>query len=340
MPTENETITPQEIDIAMAAIDRQYGKGTIFLLESDDVVDWPAVSTGATTLDRALGIGGLPLGRMVEIFGPESSGKTTLALSVIAAAQTKGDLCAFIDMEHALDPRYAENIGVQLDKLIISQPDYGEQAIDIVEKLVSTGGVKVVVIDSVAALIPKAELEGEMADQQMGLQARLMSKAMRKLVSKASETKTLVIFVNQLREKIGVMFGNPEVTPGGRALRFSSSVRLDIRRVTDIKAKDGSGHTGIKVKVKIVKNKMAPPHRLAEFDIIYGEGISEMGCLVDLAIEMGIFIQSGSWIKFGAEINGHESESSFAQGRDGAVLALTQDLDLADEIRTKVMGNG
>lgn len=327
----------KQLEIAMASIDKQYGNGTIFLLDSEESVPWPAVSTGALTLDRALGIGGLPLGRMVEIFGPESSGKTTLALSVVAEAQKDGSYCAYVDVEHALDPVYAEKMGVRRDRLLISQPDYGEQAIDIVDKIVSTGNVKVVVIDSVAALIPKSELEGDMETQHMGLQARLMAKTMRKLVAIAADTQTLVIFINQLREKIGIVFGNPEITPGGRALRFSASVRIDIRKASDIKSTDGSPHTGVRAKVKIVKNKMAPPFRLAEFDIVYGKGISQMGCIFDVALDIGILVQNGSWIKFGTDVLDNKEGSSFAQGRSGAIQALAGDLDLADIITSKVM---
>jgi recombination protein RecA len=337
---ENPEDLSKQLDIVMAAIDKQYGSGTIFRMDSDEALEWPAISTGALTLDKALGIKGLPEGRITEIFGTESAGKTTLALSVVAEAQKMGHFCAYVDSEHALDPAYAEKIGVKHSQLLISQPDYGEQALDIVEKLVNTGNIKVVVVDSVAALTPKAELDGDMEAQQMGLQARMMSKAMRKLVSAINRTHTIVIFINQLREKIGVMFGNPETTPGGRALRFNASVRLDIRRVSAIKGKDGSDEAGIRVKVKVVKNKMAPPFRIAEFDILYGRGINRMGCVFDLALEKGIFTQSGAWVKFGETVLNHEEGSSFAQGRDNAVRDLANDLDLADAIIEKVIENG
>lgn len=335
----NLEITSKQLDIAMAVIDKQYGKGTIFRFDSEEIYTWPAVSTGAATLDKALGIGGLPLGRIVEIYGPESAGKTTLAATVVAEAQKDGSTCAFVDSEHALDPSYLQKIGVNLDQLLISQPDYGEQAIDIVEKLMMTGEVKVIVVDSVANLIPKAELDGDMEDSQMGLQARLMSKAMRKLAGKTRETETLVIFINQLREKIGIMFGNPETTPGGRALKFTASVRIDIRKKEFIKSKDGSPHLGVRTKAKIVKNKMAPPFKEAEFDIIYGHGISEMGCIMDLAIDEGLLVKSGAWIVFGENILTYEEGTSFAQGRDNAVATLAADLDLADELRKKVLSN-
>jgi len=336
MAEEEDELTEKQIAIAMAAINKQYKRGTIFLLGSDDIEEWPSISTGAPTLDKAIGIGGLPLGRIVEIFGPESSGKTTLALSVIAEAQKANNYCAFIDTEHALDPAYAKKLGVDHDKLLISQPDYGEQALDVLLQLVSTGNIKVVVLDSVAALVPKAELEGNMEAQQMGLQARLMSKAMRKLVSMASETGTLVIFVNQLREKIGVMFGNPEVTPGGRALKYNASVRIDIRRMKDIKSKEGNGPSGVHTKTKIVKNKMAPPFKIAEFDILYGEGVDKVGCIVDMAIEAGYLVKAGAWIKYGEGIDNHEPGAVMAQGREDAILSLKEDKELLALFKMKV----
>jgi len=265
-----------------------------------------------------------------------NSGKTTLALSVIAEAHKDDNYCAFIDTEHALDPMYAKNIGVDLNKLLISQPDYGEQALDVMLQLVKSGNMKVVVLDSVAALVPKAELEGDMEAQQMGLQARLMSKAMRKLVSMANETNTLVIFVNQLREKIGIMFGNPEVTPGGRALKYNASVRIDIRRMKDIKSKDGDGPTGVHTKTKVIKNKMAPPFKIAEFDILYGEGVDKIGCIFDMAVEAGFLAKAGAWIKYGEGLEGYDPEAVMAQGRDGAIQTLKENKELLALIKTKV----
>jgi len=267
-----------------------------------------------------------------------NSGKTTLALSVIAEAHKDDGYCAFIDTEHALDPMYAKNLGVDLNKLLISQPDYGEQALDVMLQLVKSGNMKVVVLDSVAALVPKAELEGNMEAQQMGLQARLMSKAMRKLVSMANETNTLVIFVNQLREKIGVMFGNPEVTPGGRALKYNASVRIDIRRMKDIKSKEGDGPTGVHTKTKVIKNKMAPPFKIAEFDILYGQGVDKIGCVFDMAVEAGYLIKAGAWIKYGEGLEGKEPGAVMAQGRDDAVQTLKEDKELLALIKTKVNG--
>jgi recombination protein RecA len=277
-------------------------------------------------LDKILGIGGLPRGRIVEIYGPESSGKSTIALTVITEAQKMGLKCAYIDAEHALDPIYMTALGVDLDELIFSQPDYGEQALEIVDRLVRSGEVGVVVIDSVASLIPKAELEGEMESAQMGLQARLMAKAMRKLVSAASETKTLLLFINQLRNKIGVMFGNPETTPGGMALKYAASVRIDLRKKEDLKDKSGDA-IGIKVKAKIIKNKMAPPLKITEFDILYGKGVDQFGCLFDLALGQGIFTQKGAWVYLDGE--------NFAQGRDNAVEKLKLDDKLVALIKEK-----
>lgn len=314
------------LDVVIAQLERQFGVGTVFPLGKANVEKWPSIPTGAPTLDKILGIGGLPRGRIVEIYGPESSGKSTIALTVITEAQKMGLKCAYIDAEHALDPIYMQALGVDLDELIFSQPDYGEQALEIVDRLVRTGEVGVIVIDSVASLIPKAELEGEMESAQMGLQARLMAKAMRKLVSAASETKTLLLFINQLRSKIGIMFGNPETTPGGMALKYAASVRIDLRKKEDIKDKAGDA-IGIKVKAKIIKNKMAPPLKITEFDILYGKGIDQFGCLFDLGVSQGIFTQKGAWVYLDNE--------NFAQGRDNAVEKLKLDPKLIKLIKEK-----
>lgn len=313
------------LEVAMAQLERQYGSGSVMKLGSSTVQPWPAVPTGALTLDNILGIGGLPLGRIVEIYGPESSGKSTIALTVVTEAQKMGLKCAYIDAEHALDPVYMQALGVNLDELIFSQPDYGEQALEIVDRLVRTGELGVVVIDSVAALIPKAELEGEMEAAQMGLQARLMAKAMRKLTGLASENKTLLLFINQLRNKIGIMFGNPETTPGGMALKYAASVRVDLRKKEDLKSKDGEV-IGVKVKGKIIKNKMSPPLKIAEFDIMYGKGIDQYGCLFDVALDKGILIQKGAWVQYNGE--------SFAQGRDNAIEKLKTMPELVEIIKT------
>lgn len=326
----------KELEIAMAAIDKSYGKGTIFRLDSDEIREWPSISTGAPTLDLKLGIGGIPMGRLTEVYGPESCGKTTLCLSILAQAHKQGWMTAFIDSEHALDPGYARSIGVDLSKVLISQPDYGEQALDIAEDIIKTGEIKVIIIDSVAALTPRAELEGDMEAQQMGLQARMMSKAMRRLPQLCSQHNVALVFVNQVREKIGIAYGNPIVTPGGRGLKFATSVRIELRKSGDHKAKDGSGQTGIEVTAKIVKNKMAPPFKIAEYSIMYGKGIDEIGCIYDLALENGIFMTAGAWIKWAKPLLDYEEGQSFAQGRDNAVLSLTQDLDLVDAIKKEL----
>ncbi len=307
----------QAVEAAVAQIERQFGKGAIMRLGDDAGIPAAAISTGCLSLDVALGIGGLPRGRIVEIFGPESSGKTTLVYHVIAEAQKLGGVCAFIDAEHAMDPGYARRIGVDVDQLLVSQPDNGEQALEIAEMLIRSGAVDVVAIDSVAALVPKAEIEGEMGDSFVGLQARLMSQALRKLAGTLNKTGTVAIFTNQLREKIGVMFGSPEVTPGGRALKFYSSVRLDIRRIETLK--EGGEAYGNRVRVKVVKNKMAPPFRQAEFDIVYGSGISWEGSVLDVGIERKLVAKSGSYFSY--------EDQRLGQGRANAVAFLTEHPD-------------
>ena len=315
------------LDVAIAQIEKLYGRGSIMKMGDKGALEPIAtVSTGSLELDGALGVGGLPRGRVVEIFGPEASGKTTLALHVIAEAQRAGGAAAFVDAEHALDPKYAETLGVKTDELLISQPDTGEQALDITEVLVRSGAIDVVVIDSVAALVPRAEIEGEMGDAHMGLQARLMSQALRKLTGAISKSGTCVIFINQIREKIGVMFGNPETTTGGRALKFYASVRLDIRRIAAIK--DGDTVVGSRVKVKVVKNKVAPPFREAEFDIVYGEGISRAGSLIDLGTQQKIIEKSGAWYAYNGERIG--------QGRDNAKRFLLENPAIAAEVEAKL----
>ncbi|HRW59041.1 MAG TPA: recombinase RecA [Defluviicoccus sp.] len=317
------------IEAAVSQIERAFGKGSIMRLGQRETVETESVSTGSIGLDVALGIGGLPRGRIVEIFGPESSGKTTLALHVVAEAQKKGGVCAFVDAEHALDPIYAQKLGVNVDDLLISQPDTGEQALEVADTLVRSGAVDVLVIDSVAALVPRAELEGEMGDQQPGLQARLMSQALRKLTGSVSRSRTMVIFINQLRMKIGVMFGNPETTTGGHALKFYASVRLEIRRIGAIKDRDET--VGNQTRVKVVKNKLAPPFKMVEFDIMYGEGVSKMGELLDLGLKAGLVEKSGSWFSYGSERIG--------QGRENAKTYLKQHADLAAEIEQKIRAN-
>ena len=315
------------LDIAVGQIEKQFGKGSIMRLGQNKAVGpVDVISTGALSIDYALGIGGVPRGRVIEIFGPESSGKTTLALQVIAEAQKTGGLAAFVDAEHALDAAYAKKLGVDIDNLLVSQPDNGEQALEIVEVLIRSNSVDVVVVDSVAALVPKAEIEGDMGEAQMGLQARLMSQALRKLTGAVSKSKTSLIFINQLREKIGVMFGNPETTTGGRALKFYSSVRIDIRRIGAIK--DGEDVVGNRTRIKIVKNKMAPPFREAEFDIMYGQGVSREGDLIDIAVEHKIIEKSGAWFAYGGERLG--------QGRENVKTYLKEHVELRTVIEEKV----
>src|SRR5882762_2615974 len=314
------------LKLTMDKIDKDFGKGSVMMMNEKGNTEQEVISTGSIGLDAALGIGGLPKGRVVEIYGPESSGKTTIATHVIAEAQKKGGMCAFIDAEHAFDSVYAQKLGVDTDNLLISQPDYGEQALEIADRLILSGALDVVVIDSVAALVPKSELEGEMGDSKMGLQARLMSQALRKLTATISKTNTICIFINQLREKIGVMFGNPETTTGGNALKFYASVRLDIRRMAQIK--DGDEAVGNHVKVKVVKNKVAPPFRQAEFDIIFGQGISKSGEIIDMGVELGIIQKSGSWFNYDTD--------KLGQGRDAVKQLLQDNPELANEIEAKI----
>jgi len=327
MPLEDLKERTKAIDIAVGQIEKQFGKGSIMRLGQRSAIGpIDSISTGSISIDYALGIGGLPRGRVTEIFGPESSGKTTLALQVIAEAQKAGGMAAFVDAEHALDAKYAQKLGVDLENLLVSQPDNGEQALEIVEVLIRSNSVDVVVVDSVAALVPKAEIEGEMGEAQMGLQARLMSQALRKLTGVISKSNTTLIFINQLREKIGVMFGNPETTTGGRALKFYASVRIDIRRIASIK--DGDQVTGGRTRVKIVKNKVAPPFREAEFDIMYGEGISREGDLIDLAVDKRIIEKSGAWFAYGGERLG--------QGRENAKQFLKENVGIRQTIEDRV----
>jgi recombination protein RecA len=315
------------LDLALSQIEKQFGKGSILRLGSKDaIVPVAVISTGSISLDAALGVGGLPRGRVIEVFGPESSGKTTIALQVVAEAQKKGGIAAFIDVEHALDPAYAKKLGVDVDNLLVSQPDYGEQALEITSHLISSGQIDVLVVDSVAALVPKAELDGEMGDSHMGLQARLMSQALRKLTGSVSRSHTCLIFINQIREKIGVMFGNPETTTGGRALKFYASVRLDIRRIAAIK--DGDVVVGNRTKVKVVKNKVASPFREAEFDIIYGEGISKEGDLLDQGVAQNLVEKSGSWFSYKGERIGQGRENARQFLRDNADIRQAVDLEL------------
>jgi recombination protein RecA len=327
MPLDDLKERTKAIDIAVGQIEKQFGKGSIMRLgQRGAIAQIEFISTGSISIDYALGVGGLPRGRVIEIFGPESSGKTTLALQVIAEAQKTGGMAAFVDAEHALDAQYAQKLGVELDNLLVSQPDNGEQALEIVEVLIRSNSVDVVVVDSVAALVPKAEIEGEMGEAQMGLQARLMSQALRKLTGVVSKSKTTLIFINQLREKIGVMFGNPETTTGGRALKFYASVRIDIRRIASIK--DGDQVVGGRTRVKVVKNKVAPPFREAEFDIMYGEGISREGDLLDLAVEKRIVEKSGAWFAYNGDRLG--------QGRENAKQFLKENPEIRQTIEDRV----
>ncbi|MDR3293047.1 MAG: recombinase RecA [Clostridiales bacterium] len=310
------------LETAIAGIEKRFGKGSIMKMGGKNAVAIDVIPTGCMTLDLALGIGGVPRGRIVEIFGPESSGKTTVSLHIIAEAQKKGGTAAFIDAEHALDPVYAQRLGVNIDDLLVSQPDNGEQGLDIAEALVKSGALDIVVIDSVAALTPKAEIDGDMGESHMGLQARLMSQALRKLAGESNKTKTCIVFINQLREKIGVMYGNPETTPGGKALKFYASMRLDVRRTDSVK--DGTDNVGNRTRVKVVKNKLAPPFKVAEFDIIFGQGISKLSCIVDTAIETGLLVKSGSWISY--------KDEKIAQGREKATLYLKDRPEILAEI--------
>ncbi len=315
------------LQLTMDKIDKSYGKGSIMRLGDRPVEDVPVISSGSIGLDAALGVGGYPKGRIIEIYGPESSGKTTLAIHAIAEAQKAGGIAAIIDAEHAFDPTYAQSLGVDIDELLISQPDNGEQALEIADNLIRSGAIDIIVIDSVAALTPKAEIEGEMGDSKMGLHARLMSQALRKLTANISRTKTCCIFINQLREKIGVMFGNPETTTGGNALKFYASVRLDIRKVGQLK--DGEDATGSRTRVKVVKNKVAPPFRKAEFDIMFGEGISKVGEIVDLGVEANIIKKSGSWFSYG--------DTKLGQGRESVKNLMKDNLELAQELESKIL---
>ena len=326
---ENQVIDTEKkkaLEAAISKIEKDFGKGSIMKLgdKSSALVD--ATPTGALSLDIALGVGGVPKGRIIEIYGPESSGKTTLAQHIVAEAQKRGGIAAFVDAEHALDPEYAQKLGVDIDQLLISQPDTGEQALEIAEELVRSGAVDVIVVDSVAALVPKAEIEGEMGDSHMGLQARLMSQALRKLTGIVSKTRTTIIFINQLRQKIGVVYGNPETTTGGNALKFYASVRMEIRKIETLK-KDGQEY-GNRVKVKVAKNKVAPPFRIAEFDIIYGEGISKVGCILDVATDLDIIKKAGAWFSY--------NDDKIGQGRDKAKEFLEQNPEILSEVEAKV----
>ncbi len=326
---EKTQINPDKLKVlnaVMEKIEKDFGKGSIMRMNSEKIEDVAVIPSGSITLDMALGVGGYPKGRIIEIYGPESSGKTTLAIHAIAEAQKAGGIAAFIDAEHAFDSFYAQKLGVDVDNLLISQPDNGEQALEIADNLIRSSAIDIVVIDSVAALTPKAEIEGEMGDSKMGLQARLMSQALRKLTASISKTKTVCIFINQLRDKIGVVYGNPETTTGGNALKFYASVRIDIRKASSIK--DGDEQLGVRTKVKVVKNKVAPPFRRAEFDIMYGEGISKIGEIIDLGVDYGVIKKSGSWFSYG--------DSKLAQGRDAVKETLSSKPELMAEIEAKV----
>ncbi|MBQ8002473.1 MAG: recombinase RecA [Clostridia bacterium] len=316
----------EALAIAMSQIEKQFGKGSVMKLGSNAHLNIDAIPTGSLTLDMALGIGGVPKGRIIEIYGPESSGKTTLALHIVAEAQKRGGEAAFIDAEHALDPTYAKNIGVDVDSLIVAQPDTGEQALEIAEALVRSGALDVIVVDSVAALVPKAEIDGEMGDSHVGLQARLMSQAMRKLAGVLAKTNTVCIFINQLREKVGVMYGNPETTSGGRALKFYASVRMDVRRIETLK--NGSEFVGNRTRVKIVKNKVAPPFKEAEFDMMYGKGISREGSMVDMGVLLGVIQKSGAWFAYG--------DMRIGQGRENAKQFILENPEISAEIEAKI----
>jgi recombination protein RecA len=326
VPRDN-TEKNKALDLVVEKLNKEYGKGAVMKMGDRKIEDFPSISTGSIGLDHALGIGGLPRGRVVEIFGPESSGKTTLAIHAIAQAQKAGGLAAFIDAEHAFDRFYAKKLGVDIDNLLISQPDHGEQALEITDNLIRSGALDIIVIDSVAALTPKSEIEGDMGDSKMGLQARLMSQALRKLTATISKTGSTCVFINQLREKIGVMFGNPETTTGGNALKFYCSVRIDIRRIGQLK--DGTDIVGNRARTKVVKNKMAPPFRQAEFDIVYGEGISKMGEIIDMGVEYKIINKSGSWFSYG--------DTKLGQGRDAVKKLLLDNPELAEELENKVI---
>ncbi len=330
--SNNEKINSEKLkalQLTMDKIEKSYGKGSIMRMGDRPVDDVPAIHSGSIGLDLAMGIGGYPKGRVIEIFGPESSGKTTLAIHAIAESQKAGGIAAIIDAEHAFDPTYAQKLGVNIDELLISQPDNGEQALEIADSLIRSGAIDIIVIDSVAALTPKAEIEGEMGDSKMGLQARLMSQALRKLTGSISKTKTCVIFINQLRDKIGVMFGNPETTTGGNALKFYASVRLDIRKIGQLK--DGEEVQGSRTRVKVVKNKVAPPFRKAEFDILYGEGISKVGEIIDLGVEINLIKKAGSWFSYG--------ETKLGQGREGVKTLLNDNPELMEELESKLFAN-
>lgn len=322
----NNNDKTKALDLAITQIKKQFGQGAIMKMGEGTELNVSVIPTGVMSLDMALGVGGVPRGRIIEIFGPESSGKTTLALEVIASSQKEGGICAFIDAEHALDPVYAEAIGVDLDNLYLSQPDSGEQALEIAETLIRSGAIDVLVIDSVAALVPKAEIDGEMGDSHIGLQARLMSQALRKISGITAKSKCVVIFINQLREKIGVMFGNPEITPGGRALKFYASVRIDVRKIDTLK--QGNDFIGNRTRIKIVKNKVAPPFKQAEFDILYGEGISKEGDLIEVATELGIIQKSGSWYSY--------NDERLGQGKENIRKLLIKNTALTEEIKQKV----